>query len=148
MAVAHQHVFTQESQTRDPYTVAKSVYYKLLWACFYVKSLITIGSRGLRVFGPVCVFAHLGLICSLYPSDAHYKVKLEQDSKFVLFQDPSITSFPWLPHLTELARPHTRITTPDRATMPGNIWGTYGKNTQGRVGERECIEGQSPTSGG
>ena len=33
--------------------VAKSAYYKRLWACFSVKSLTNIGSRGLRFFGLV-----------------------------------------------------------------------------------------------
>ena len=34
-------------------TVAKIAYYKRLWACFSVKSLINIGSCRLRFFGPV-----------------------------------------------------------------------------------------------
>ena len=47
-------------------TVAKFAYYKRLWACFSVKSLINIGSRGLRVFGLVVkVFLFL-LYCMSY----------------------------------------------------------------------------------
>ena len=54
------HTFDAES------TVAKSAYYKRLWAYFSVKSLINIGSRGLQVFGLVVKVVLFLLYCMSY----------------------------------------------------------------------------------